>query len=128
MKTKSKSAEKKLILVVDDEKGIRNLLKRFLEMNNFEVITASDGEEALGKIREYSPDTVILDIIMPKMDGWEACREIRKDPIYKSIPILMLTSKTSKVDKITGLNIGADEYVTKPFELKEILLRIKKLI
>ena len=89
---------------------------------------ASNGKEALEEMREHSPDLVILDIMMPEMDGWEVCREIRKDPIYKSVPLLMLTAKTSKVDQITGLTIGADEYLTKPFELQELISRVNKLI
>ena len=119
---------KKKILVVDDEEKITELIQWILEEENFQVITAKSGKEALDKMRNYAPDLIILDIMMPEMDGWQVCREIRKDPVYKRLPIIIVTIKTSNEDQIKGLNIGADAYLPKPFNPHELIERTKLLL
>jgi len=110
------------ILIVEDEKEIAELLKDYLVEEHFEVIIASDGREAIHLYREYRPQLMILDIMLPKLDGMEVCRTIRSE---SSIPIIMLSAKKSDVDKIVGLGIGADDYVVKPFSPGEIIARVK---
>ncbi|MDD5409466.1 MAG: response regulator [Candidatus Omnitrophica bacterium] len=122
------SALKKKILTVDDEVDFLKILKLRLEANGYEVITAFDGEEALEKIKSQSPDLVILDIMLPKLNGEEVCRDIRKDPVLNKIPIIMLTGKCTDVDRIVGRVIGADVYITKPFDFKELSSAIKKVL
>ncbi len=119
---------KEKILVVDDEEDLRNLVKMTLEMGEFEVVTASDGEEALEKLYREKPSLIILDLSLPKIDGYEVCKRIRADVLYTYLPIIMLTSKVKVEDKLKGLNLGTDEYVTKPFEPMELLARVKSLI
>ena len=118
----------KKILVVDDEKDLRNLIKRVLVRAKYDVITANNGREGLTKLYDESPDLVILDVNMPEMDGWETCQEIRKDPLYKYLPIIMLTVRKTKEDQIKGLNLGSDCYLIKPFHPKELVARVKTLI
>ncbi|MFD0618276.1 response regulator transcription factor [Paenibacillus sp. GCM10027629] len=110
------------ILIVEDEEEIAELLKDYLVEEHFEVIIASDGREAIHLYREYRPQLMILDIMLPKLDGMEVCRTIRSE---SSIPIIMLSAKKSDVDKIIGLGIGADDYVVKPFSPGEIIARVK---
>lgn len=110
------------ILVVDDERPIAEILQYSLEKEGYEVICAFDGEEAITKSLEEEPDLILLDIMLPKKDGMEVCRSIRKT---KDIPIIMLTAKDSEVDKVLGLELGADDYVTKPFSTRELLARVK---
>lgn len=110
------------ILVVDDERPIAEILQFSLEKEGYEVICAFDGEEAITKAIEEEPDLILLDIMLPKKDGMEVCRSIRKT---KDIPIIMLTAKDSEVDKVLGLELGADDYVTKPFSTRELLARVK---
>lgn len=110
------------ILIVEDEKEIAELLKDYLEEEHFEVIVASDGREAIHLYREYRPQLMILDIMLPRLDGMEVCRTIRSE---SSIPIIMLSAKKSEVDKIVGLGIGADDYVVKPFSPSEMIARVK---
>ncbi|MCR8969553.1 response regulator YycF [Facklamia sp. 7083-14-GEN3] len=112
----------KLILVVDDEKPISDIITFNLKNEGFEVETAYDGEEAIEKFVEKSPDLILLDLMLPKMDGLEVCREIRKT---SSVPIIMLTAKDSEIDKVLGLELGADDYVTKPFSNRELIARVK---
>ncbi|MFO8069678.1 MAG: response regulator YycF [Alkalibacterium sp.] len=112
----------KKILVVDDEKPISDIVKFNLEKEGFEVVTAFDGEEALQKVEEENPDLIILDLMLPKMDGLEVCREVRKT---KDIPIIMVTAKDQEIDKVLGLELGADDYVTKPFSNRELVARVK---
>ncbi len=113
------------ILVVDDEKPIADILRFNLEEAGYQVIVAYDGEEAVKKEGRESPDLVILDIMLPKMDGFSVCRQIRT---FSPVPILMLTAKEEEVDKILGLELGADDYVTKPFSPREILARVKAIL
>jgi two-component system, OmpR family, response regulator VicR len=113
------------ILVVDDEKPIAEILKFNLAKEGYEVFVAYDGKEALDLAKSSSPDLVILDIMLPVMDGFEVCREIRKT---SRVPILMLTAKDSEIDKVLGLELGADDYVTKPFSPREIIARVKAIL
>jgi two-component system response regulator VicR len=110
------------ILVVDDEKPISNIIKFNLEKEQYDVVTAFDGEEAVEKFNETHPDLILLDLMLPKKDGIEVAREIRKT---SDVPIIMVSAKDSEIDKVVGLNVGADDYVTKPFSNAELLARIK---
>ncbi|AGT33856.1 PhoP family transcriptional regulator [Geobacillus genomosp. 3] len=112
----------KRILVVDDEKPIADILQFNLQKEGYEVICAYDGEEALQKVEETMPDLILLDIMLPLRDGMEVCREVRKK---YDMPIIMLTAKDSEIDKVLGLELGADDYVTKPFSTRELLARVK---
>ncbi|GGG28472.1 transcriptional regulatory protein WalR [Lysinibacillus alkalisoli] len=112
----------KTILVVDDEKPIADILQFNLQKEGYHVICAYDGEEALEKVEEVQPDLMLLDIMLPKRDGMEVCREIRKKHDF---PIIMLTAKGSEIDKVLGLEMGADDYVTKPFSTRELIARVK---
>ncbi|MFY9902154.1 MAG: response regulator YycF [Trichococcus sp.] len=112
----------KKILVVDDEKPISEIIKFNLTKEGYEVFTAFDGEEALAQFAEVGPDIILLDLMLPKMDGLEVCREIRKT---SDVPIIMLTAKDSEIDKVLGLELGADDYVTKPFSNRELVARVK---
>ena len=118
----------KKILVVDDEKDVLDLVRRVLTRGGFEVITASDGKEGLGKVYSEAPDLMILDINMPVMDGWEVCQKIRGDPLYKHLPIIMLTVRRTKKDQLKGLDLGSDEYITKPFYPTELIARVKTVL
>lgn len=112
----------KKILVVDDEKPIADILQFNLENEGFEVRCAYDGEEALEKVSEEKPDLILLDVMLPKKDGMEVCRELRRT---YNMPIIMLTAKDSEIDKVLGLELGADDYVTKPFSTRELIARVK---
>ncbi|MBK0347300.1 response regulator transcription factor [Aerococcaceae bacterium zg-ZJ1578] len=112
----------KKILVVDDEKAISDIIAFNLQNEGYQVETAYDGQAGLEKFHEVSPDLVLLDLMLPKMDGLEICREIRKG---SSVPIIMLTAKDSEIDKVLGLELGADDYVTKPFSNRELIARVK---
>jgi two-component system, OmpR family, response regulator VicR len=113
---------KKRILVVDDEKPIADILKFNLEKEGYVVICAYDGLEAIEKVEQEKPSLVLLDIMLPHKDGMEVCKEIRKT---SNIPIIMLTAKDSEIDKVLGLEFGADDYVTKPFSTRELIARVK---
>jgi DNA-binding response OmpR family regulator len=115
----------KKILVVDDEPTLVATLKYNLERENYEVITATNGASAVDIARSGRPDLVVLDLMLPELDGLEVCRVLRKET---SVPILMLTAKGSEVDKVVGLEIGADDYVTKPFGMRELVARVKALL
>lgn len=110
------------ILVVDDEQPIADILKFNLEKEGYDVIVAYDGEEAILLAENERPDLILLDIMLPKKDGNEVCREVRKT---QSMPIIMLTAKDSEIDKVLGLELGADDYVTKPFSNRELIARVK---
>jgi two-component system phosphate regulon response regulator PhoB len=116
------------VLLVEDEKSIVTLIKYNLEKEGFKVFCAETGEDALKIIKEKTLDVVILDWMLPDVSGIEVCRQIKKDKKLKNIPVLILTAKGEPDDKIKGLEVGADDYVTKPFNSKELLLRIKSLI
>jgi two-component system phosphate regulon response regulator PhoB len=116
------------VLLVEDEKSIITLIKYNLEKEGFKVFCAETGEDALKIIKEKTLDVVILDWMLPDVSGIEVCRQIKKDKKLKNVPVLILTAKGEPDDKIKGLEVGADDYVTKPFNNKELLLRIKSLI
>lgn len=113
------------ILVVDDDLNICELLKLYLENEGYTAFVANDGQAAVDTFEAKNPDLVLLDIMLPKMDGWQVCREIRKT---SSVPIIMLTAKGETFDKVLGLELGADDYVTKPFDAKEVMARIKAVL
>lgn len=113
------------ILIVDDDKNISELLRIYLDKDGFETVSAYDGEEAISLFREYHPDLILLDIMLPKMDGRQVCREIRKN---SDTPIIMLTAKGETFDKVLGLDLGADDYIVKPFEAKEVIARVKAVL
>ena len=113
------------ILIVDDDENICELLRLYLQKDGFETAVAGNGRQAVDLAQKYSPDLILLDIMMPELDGWQACREIRK---FSEVPIIMLTAKGETFDKILGLELGADDYVTKPFDTKEVIARIKAVL
>ncbi len=113
------------ILVADDDVNIADLLRLYLEKEGYTLTLANNGEEALEKFNMETPDIVLLDIMMPKLDGWQVCREIRKK---SNCPIIMITAKGETFDKVLGLELGADDYVVKPFDSKEIVARIKAVM
>lgn len=113
------------VLVADDDKNICELLRLYLVKEGFQVVLAGDGEEALACFSAENPDIILLDVMMPRLDGWQVCREIRKK---SECPIIMITAKGETFDKVLGLELGADDYVVKPFETKEIVARIKAVL
>ncbi len=116
------------ILIVDDEMDTLLPLRRSLEVENYRVIEAYDGHEAINKAKTEIPDLILLDLMMPGMDGYEVCGKLRSEPLTKNIPIIILTAKGYVRDKVKGLEIGADDYVTKPFNLNELKARIKSVL
>ena len=113
------------ILVVDDDTNICELLRLYLEKDGYEVLIANDGASAVKKFQDENPDLMILDIMLPELDGWQVCREVRK---FSDKPIIMLTAKGETFDKVLGFELGADDYVTKPFDAKEVLARIRAVL
>lgn len=120
------SHSKESILVVEDNQDLVNLLKINLEDEDYDVHIAMDGIEAVNKFKSTAPSMILLDVMLPKMDGFDVCKEIRSE--NKQVPILMLTAKSEEVDKVLGLEIGADDYMTKPFSIRELLARIKAIL
>jgi len=120
--------DRKRILVVDDEIYIVHILEFTLTMEGYEVATAADGEEALRKIEQDRPDLVVLDIMMPKLDGYEVCRRLRQDDDLKSLPVILLSAKGRPIDRETGLEVGADDYIVKPFSPRRLLEKIRELL
>lgn len=116
---------KQTILIADDDSNICELLRLYLEKDGFKTVIANNGREALDFADKFSPDLIVLDIMMPQLDGWQVCREIRKK---SNTPIIMLTAKGETFDKILGLELGADDYVSKPFDSKEVVARIKAIL
>ncbi len=113
------------ILIVDDDPNICELLRLYLEKEGYDTIVANDGKQAVDFAAKNHPDLILLDIMLPKLDGWQVCREIRKQ---STVPIIMLTAKGETFDKILGLELGADDYISKPFETKEVVARIKAVL
>ena len=113
------------VLVVDDDENIVQLVKMYLERDGYQVWTAHDGTEALHEHRRARPDVIVLDLMLPGISGLDVCREVRRD---SSVPIIMLTARTTEADKLTGLDLGADDYVTKPFSPRELLARIRAVL
>ncbi len=116
------------VLVVDDEKDLVELIKYHLEKEGLKCLEARDGETALQVARERTPDLMVLDLMLPGVDGLEVCRKLRKDPKTSSIAIIMLTAKAEEVDRIVGLEMGADDYMVKPFSPRELLARVKAVL
>ena len=113
------------IMVVDDDKNICELLRLYLEKEGYQVVIANDGKEAVELNEKENPELILLDIMLPQLDGWQVCREIRKK---SQVPIIMLTAKGEVFDKVLGLELGADDYIVKPFETKEVVARIKAVL
>ena len=110
------------ILVVEDEENIRTNIKEYLENQNYQVIEAADGEAGLEMVETMKPDLIILDLMLPKVDGMEVCKQVRRN---HNTPIIMVTARNEEIDKLLGLELGADDYITKPFSLRELNARIK---
>jgi two-component system alkaline phosphatase synthesis response regulator PhoP len=119
---------KQRILVVDDDRSIVKVVRGYLEQASFEVLTAYDGEGALHMLRSERPDLLVLDLMLPDRDGWEITRIIRGDSAIGQTPIIMLTARVEDTDKIVGLEMGADDYITKPFNAREIVARVRSLL
>ena len=115
----------KKILVVDDEVDLVETVRFPLEMEGFDVLISYNGEDALNQARKEKPDLIILDLMLPKLDGYKVCRLLKFDERYKHIPILMLTAKTQEKDKTLGMETGANEYITKPFEMDYLMEKVK---
>lgn len=113
------------ILVVEDDENTASLVTTYLEREGFSTLVAHDGQEGLNKAMEHDPDFIILDIMLPKLDGWEVCRRLRK---FSTVPILMLTAREEEIDRVMGLTIGADDYVVKPFSPRELVERVKAIM
>ncbi|MDD5466551.1 MAG: response regulator transcription factor [Anaerolineales bacterium] len=113
------------ILVVDDDKDVVRLMRSYLEQSGYEVLVAYNGESALHALRREHPDLVLLDLMLPDRDGWDITRTVRADPSLGHIPIIMLTARVEDTDKIVGLEIGADDYVTKPYNPREVVARVR---
>ncbi|MCA9728469.1 MAG: response regulator [Candidatus Eisenbacteria bacterium] len=120
-------AEPRRILVVDDEIYILHILEFSLSMEGYEVVTASDGNEAVKRLEECDPDMVVLDVMMPGLDGYAVCRQLRASDHLRSIPVILLSAKGRSVDREAGLEAGADEYIVKPFSPRHLLERIREL-
>ncbi|MCZ7381045.1 MAG: response regulator [Candidatus Methanoperedens sp.] len=114
-------------MVVDDEKGIVSALKISLESDNYKVVEAYTGDGAIRKARSEIPDLILLDLMLPDMTGYEICNKLRKDPLTRSIPIIMLTG-LGETGRIAGLDLGADDYITKPFDLNELKAKIRNVL
>ena len=115
----------KKILLVDDEVDLVETVRFPLEMEGYHVLVSYNGEDALNQARKENPDLILLDLMLPKLDGYKVCRLLKFDERYKHIPILMLTAKTQEKDKVLGLETGADEYITKPFEMDYLMEKVK---
>lgn len=113
------------ILIVDDDTNINELIRLYLDKEGFQTISAFNGKEAISKFNSENPSLIILDIMMPEIDGWQVCREIRRT---SNVPIIMLTAKGETFDKVLGLELGADDYMVKPFETKELVARVKAVL
>ena len=122
------TAKKARVLVVDDEPDALELVEFNLRNEGFDVTSAVDGNEALRKAREIIPDVILLDLMLPEVDGLEVCKIIRRNDVTSDIPIIMLTAKADEIDRVLGLELGADDYLTKPYSPRELILRIKNLL
>jgi two-component system alkaline phosphatase synthesis response regulator PhoP len=122
------AVQRPLILIVEDERDIADLVRFNLEQEGFAVVNAADGEEALDAVRRHRPALLILDLMLPVMPGVEVCRRLRGDPVTARLPIVMLTAKAAEVDRVLGLEMGADDYVTKPFSPRELVARVRAVL
>ena len=118
----------KVILAVDDDLDTLNIIRVKLEAHQFKVVTARDGQQALGVIRQQSPDLIIMDVMMPKLSGFKVARLIKFDSKSKQIPLILLTARTQEADRALGLQVGADVYMTKPFDPEHLLREVKRLL
>ena len=118
----------KTVLIVDDEPAILKIVSKRLETAGYRVVVAMDGESALARIRESAPELVILDVMMPKLNGYEVCARLKQDPVHRHIPIVMFTAKSEEADYWHGMAAGADAYLTKPFDASDLHLLVNKLI
>ena len=125
LKTDETGVSKPKVLVIDDEENVCELITLYFEKAGYDVVCAGDGSEGLEMIRSQKPDIVILDLMLPGMDGLDVCKEVRK---FSNIPLIMLTARVDEVDRVLGLEIGADDYVTKPFSPRELLARVKAVL
>lgn len=119
---------KQKILVVDDEPDAVELIEFNLKAAGYDVVSANDGEEALKKARMTAPDLIVLDLMLPEVDGMEVCKLLRRDQKTSAIPVVMVTARAGEIDRVLGLELGADDYITKPFSPRELVLRIKRLL
>lgn len=120
--------EKKKILIVDDEKDLVSLVSLHMKMAGYDVLSAANGEKALEIAEEEKPDLIILDLMLPKVDGWEVCRRLREESNIEKVPVIMLTARAETDDKLKGFEVGADDYVTKPFSPRELVARVKRVL
>ncbi len=118
-------AQERCVLVVEDDPNTANLVVLYLEKEGFKALQANDGARGLSLAKQYQPDLVVLDIMLPKMDGWEVCRQLRKT---SEVPVIMLTARGEEIDRVSGLTLGADDYVVKPFSPRELVARIKAVL
>jgi|TARA_B110000495_G_scaffold54026_1_gene45361 two-component system phosphate regulon response regulator PhoB len=116
------------VLIIEDEPSLQEILTYNLESRGYQVLVFDDGTEGLEGVRKHVPDIVLLDIMLPGMDGFEVCRHIRSDPLIKHLPVLMMTARGEEIDQLVGFQMGADDYVTKPFKMRILLERIKSLL
>ncbi|MDP2858132.1 MAG: response regulator transcription factor [Bacillota bacterium] len=114
-----------LILVVDDEQNIREIVRAYLEREGFEVAESADGEDAVKRARDLKPVLIVLDLMLPRLDGWEVCRQVRQ---FSAVPIVMLTARGETIDRVAGLEMGADDYISKPFSPREMIARVKAVL
>jgi phosphate regulon transcriptional regulator PhoB len=126
--TRARASRPGRVLVVEDEPDVAELLRYNLAREGWDVVTAHDGAEALRRAREAQPDVVLLDIMVPQLNGWEVCRRLKQDAETRAIPIIMVTGRVEEGDKVLGFELGADDYVTKPFSPRELLARIRAVI
>jgi len=119
---------KSTVMIVEDEPGIARMIQVLLEARGFSTVVCHTGEEALRRMAEHPIDLVLLDVMMPGMDGYEVCRRLRADPQWRHVPVVMLTAKDTTRDMVLGLEIGADDYITKPFNLEYLLFSIKRVL
>jgi two-component system alkaline phosphatase synthesis response regulator PhoP len=116
----------KKILIVDDEEDLVETVRFPLEMEGYHVLVSHNGEEALDQARKENPDLILLDLMLPKVDGYKVCHRLKSDDRYKHIPILMLTAKSQEKDMVLGMETGANEYITKPFDIRDLLKKVKQ--
>lgn len=119
---------KKRLLVIEDEVDLAEMVKLRLEANGYEILIAHDGQDGLDMARKERPDLIILDLMLPKIDGYKVCRMLKFDEKYKHIPIIMFTARAQELDKKVGYDVGADAYITKPFDAQALLQKIKELV
>jgi DNA-binding response OmpR family regulator len=122
------SRERHLVLIADDDRDITRFLEVNLRLEGFDVIAVHDGNDALAKALDLRPNLILLDVMMPGMDGFEVCSKLRSDPRGSDVPVIMLTAKSMSTDRVDGYNVGADDYVTKPFEPMELVARVADML